>query len=304
MRESRRWFGDCYRSSVTDGAVGRARAALARGDVLAGFDEAVSAVEADPADLEARFVAALALARLGAVERASTAAAELSAQVEAATDVDVWLREDAAALVARLAKDEALASAGPDRVVRLRRAATLYEQVANRFDRFFTCVNAATLWLLAGEPDRARELASRARSLTDAEANTESIDGYWREATVAEASLILGEVEGARRALDRAVKIANDDFAARAITRRQLRLVCEATGIDVGVLDALSAPLVVYYSGHLIDGDDGAGRFPAEMESDTALAIQEYVAARRIGFGYGALASGADILIAEAFLDA
>ena len=66
-----------YFARVTDDLVTQARASISRGDVLVAYDEAMAAVEADPDHLEARFVAALALARSGAVGRAQIAATDL-----------------------------------------------------------------------------------------------------------------------------------------------------------------------------------------------------------------------------------
>ena len=159
MRTGDRRAAAWYFARVADDLVTQARAAISRGDVLVAYDEAMAAVEADPDHLEARFVAALALARSGAVVRARVAATELLGRLAVAADAPVSLREDAAALVARLAKDEALATNGPQRRDRLREAADLYEAAAKQFGRFFTCINAATLRLLAGDVDRARALA-------------------------------------------------------------------------------------------------------------------------------------------------
>ena len=287
---------------VPDGVLTNARAALARGDVLMAYDAAVSAIEADPESLEAGFVAALALARAGAVERAGAAATELLARIEATTDVPVPLREDAAALVARLAKEDALATRGDDRIAKLRLAADLYEAVADRYGRFYTCINAATLRLLAGDPERARVLAEQARHLVTAERESEP-DDYWHEATEAEADLILGDVEAAGRALARAVAVAGDDLAAVAVTRRQLRLVCEATSTDLAVLDDLRPPTILHYCGHRIDPSGVSGRFPPELEAHVDAQVRSFLAENRIGFAYGSLASGADILVAEALLD-
>lgn len=298
------WPGACYGARVPPGSVARARAAVSRGDVLAAYDEAVSAVEADPEDLEARFVAALALARSGAVERARAAAAELLTRIESTPDVTILLREDAAALVARLAKDEALTAHGPDRVTRLRQAADLYEEVANRFGRFYTCINAATLRLLAGDTERAQQLARLALDLVATSRLTEPADDYWREATAAEAALILGDVDDARHLLARAAAIGGDDFAALAVTRRQLRLVCESTATEAAVLEDLSPPLVLNYSGHLIDATKANTRFPPDLEGRVQSEIRAFLAAHRVGFAYGSLASGADIMIAEALLEA
>ena len=303
-RTSDRASTSWYVARVPDDLVTRARAAIARGDVLVAYDEAMVAVEADPDHLEARFVAALALARSGAVGRARVAATELLARLALAVDVPVSLREDAAALVARLAKDEALATSGPSRRDRLRQAADLYEAAAKQFGRFFTCINAATLRLLAGDVDRARELATDARRMVEAERASGSTADYWREATEAEAALIVGDVDAATAALRVAVEIAGEDYAAMAVTRRQLRLVCDATGIDGAALDALTPPLVLYYSGHLIDETHSPSRFPPILESEVENQIRAFVAERRIGFAYGSLASGADILVAEAVLDA
>ena len=162
-------------------------------------------MEADPESLEAAFVAALALARAGASERARASATDCWCRIDEATDVSVRLREDAAALVARLAKQEALATQGDDRPARLRRAAGLYEAIADRYGRFYTRINSATLHLLAGDPTRARQLAERSRQLVT-EARRSDSDDYWLDATEAEAALILGDVEAARRALTRAAR--------------------------------------------------------------------------------------------------
>ena len=50
-----------------------------------------------------------------------------------------------------------------DRISKLRQAADLYEAVADRYGRFYTCINAATLRLLGGDLERARALAEQAR---------------------------------------------------------------------------------------------------------------------------------------------
>jgi class 3 adenylate cyclase len=105
------------------------------------------------------------------------------------------------------------------------------------------------------------------------------------------------------RALARAVAIAGDDLAALAVTRRQLRLVCEATSTDVSVLEGLRPPMILHYCGHRIDPAGVSGRFPPELEAHVDREIRSFLAQFRVGFAYGSLASGADILIAEALLD-
>ena len=95
-----------------NGGLGAARAALARGDVILAYDAASDVLLEDPADLEARYVAALALVRAGARERARLAIDDLHAALAGAEDVRPGLREDAEALEGRLAKELALAARG------------------------------------------------------------------------------------------------------------------------------------------------------------------------------------------------
>ena len=288
--------------SVPDGLLAIARAALGRGDVLMAYDAAVSAMDSEPDSLESAFLAALALARAGANERARVAATDLMARIDDATEAPDTLREDVEALVARLAKQDALAAQGQDRPELLRHAADLYEAIAERYGRYYTRINAATLRLLAGDLERARQLAEQARSLVTG-ARASDPDDYWLDATEAEAALILGDVEAARRALARALAIARSDFATLAVTRRQLRLVCEATSIDLEVLNDLRPPIVLHYCGHRIDPRAVSTRFPPELESREDGEIRTFHAQQRVGFAFGSLASGADILIAEAILD-
>ncbi len=292
-----------YHARVSEGPIARARSALSRGDVLIAYDEALTALEADPDDAEAHFVAALALARAGASERAGDEARRLLARIDTARDVPISLRADAWALIARLAKDAALAATGAERRVGLLRAAELYEEVAERFGGYFSCINAATLRLLVGDIERARELARIAQRLVAADRETDPGADYWREATAAEAALVLGDVDAAQVAVARAAAMSGGDLAVRAVTRHQLCLVCDAIGLDHAMLDELAPPTILHYCGHRIDAPEGSSRFPASMEQQIARQIREFVEARRVGFGYGSLASGADILIAEALLE-
>jgi hypothetical protein len=102
-------------------------------------------------------------------------------------------------------------------------------------------------------------------------------------------------------ALRRAVGFGSD-LAARAATRRQLRLICAARALSDEVLAPLAPPAVVHYTGHMIAAPGKAGRFKAEQEPPVAAAIAAKLEQHGVGFGYGALACGADILFAEALL--
>src|SRR5258705_1260895 len=132
---------------VSDASLECARSALSRGDVLVEYEEAMAVLEGRPDDVEAQFVGALALARAGATGHASTLAAGLVERL-ADDDAPVSLREDAEALVARIAKDKALAADGPRQSLLLRRAAEVFERVAERDGQCFSCINAPSPYLL------------------------------------------------------------------------------------------------------------------------------------------------------------
>ena len=69
------------------------------------------------------------------------------------------------------------------------------------------------------------------------------------------------------------------------------------------VLEDLLPPTILHYCGHRIDAADDSGRFPPDLETHVGRQIRSYLAQHRVGFAYGSLASGADILVAEALLD-
>jgi len=282
-----------------------ARAALARGDVILAYDAASGAVTADPGNLDARYLVALALIRAGARDRARFALDDLNAALVGADGVGAGLREDAEALEGRLAKELALAARGTERAALAARAASIYEAVADRHDRYFTCINAASMWLIAGDVERARGLAKRALTLTrKAEADEPDTDPYWRVATEAEAALVLGDIEAATSSLARAAALGAHDVAARAVTGRQLRMLCEETGVDTKLLDSLALPDVLHFCGHRITADaEAAGGFAARDEAGVAAQIAEFLDRGTFDAAYGALACGADIMIAEALLE-
>ena len=155
------------------------------------------------------------------------------------------------------------------------------------------------MWKLAGEDDHATDLARQALRLV-ARSGPSTIEPYWDEVTRAEASLLLGDLQTARRSLAAAAAVDGPDHAARASTRRQLRLVCELGGHDVSLLDALPVPAVAHYCGHRRLGTDlGA-------EADAVDAVRRAASSAfddaDVGMVYGSLAAGADLVIAEAAL--
>ena len=268
--------------------IARAKAALSAGDFLTALDLLRHAPD-DP-DLLRRAerdqLLVLALARAGAPrlglecfrERLANASLE-SLPPDKARDI--------AALEARCLKDIALEAHADARREALIQAADAYETVYRRFGGYYPLINAATLFLLAGEQATAENLARQ--TLREV---AESKD-YWGLATRAEALLVLGKSDEIAAVLKQASALGVS-ASAMASTKKQLLTVCAARGASACLLDELKVPSVIYYCGHRNLDDADAAR----------LQITAQMAALNTGFAYGSLCSGGDILIAEAALAA
>jgi class 3 adenylate cyclase len=182
-----------------------------------------------------------------------------------------------------------------------RDAAALYEAVFRRpGGTYYSGINAATLRLLAGEVDDARALAAEVLRLLDCADPT--ADPYYLPATRAEALLLLDDPKGAASAITEAAAASGADRAAFTATRRQLIAICTELNADPALLAPLAPPAVIHYTGHMIAPPGHSGRFPAAAEHEVASHIAETLDHLGVGYGYGSLACGADILFAEALL--
>jgi len=207
------------------------------------------------------------------------------------------LDEDPAALSVkgRLLKDRALLAAGEERRGLLLDAAAAYAR-ADTIDRQpYPLINVATLTFLAGAKTGAAKLAREAIERLDAGGEIAETP-YYIAATRAEALLLLGDVAAADKALAEAIACYSDGWPDHASTLRQLGLILEAAGMKSAWLDKYRPPRSLHYAGHLgISADAEESR--ALRERIDAMIVRE-----RIGFGYGALAAGSDILVAESVL--
>ena len=241
-----------------------------RGEFLSAYDLAGRGLEEHPEDPDLAYRAVLALARTGATVEAARRFDELGL---AAVDT-----EDVAALAARIEKDRALAADGEERRRLAEAAAASYRRIAERTGSYFPAINAATLSLVAGHPEVARDTARQALAAVERSGDR----SYYAVATRAEAHLLLGEPAAARAELEHAAGLYDGDYAAVSTTRRQLRLVCATAGIDPSLLGpgrAGGGPLI---RGHMIEGPEGPG---ALRRYDEAGAAGQMAAAARAAPG-------------------
>jgi adenylate cyclase len=207
-----------------------------RADHFSTADVAAQAIADYPDDVRIQYKCALALARAGA-RSAARERAELLERSIASGAVSPQLVEDIRALSARLLKDDALDLPPKERPAMAKRAAIAYEEIFQQMGSYYTCINAATMWMLAGDAGKSRSLAQLA--IAQIESGSAPLD-YWQLATLAEARLLLGETGGAADALARAITVSDGSLSNEASTRRQLLLICWALQLDHSFLDRVA----------------------------------------------------------------
>ncbi len=191
----------------------------------------------------------------------------------------------------RLLKDEARSATGASKRRFYKQAAQYYGRAADLGGQPYPLINAATLSLLAGEPRKARTLARAVLERDGDDAET----AYWREATRAEALLLLGRVDDARGALSDAVGTSPQAFEDLATTLRQFGLILDCQGEPKAWLDDFRPPRALHFGGPMVIA---RGAEPTLRRQVRSILDQE-----KIGAAFGAIAAGADIVIAEALLE-
>ena len=185
------------------------------GNFVAALDLAQDSLRRWPASQALEYLWLLALASCGSTQAALDAlrASSLSLNID----------EDCLALEARLLKDLAFSRA-PDNGTQLTEAAAAYERVAQRTGGTYSRQNAALLWMLAGDQERALTLAGAvAQRLTTSDVPKDEDGAYFYWATLAEAALVLGDQASFGRALAGANPLCRRNSWARSRTLLQMR---------------------------------------------------------------------------------
>lgn len=208
-----------------------------------------------------------------------------------------FAQDDPAALAVkgRLLKDRARSASGAAARALYGEAAAAYAAAAAIDGTTYPLINAATLTLLAGDAAGAAQLAAQVLDRLDSGAPDQETP-YYRAATRAEAQLLLGRRAEAQASLIAAIALAPDAPEDHATTLRQFALIAAATSADAAWLEPLRPGHVLHFS----------GRMGAVPDTETAATLRAAVAAllvtHRVRHAFGALAAGADLLIAEAVI--
>lgn len=261
--------------------------ALRSGDMFALFERTREAIRQFPDDPQTRYLQALAMARLGEPHAAM--------RLYERNRVEDLGTEDAIALKGRLFKDLAVRANGPEQVELFRQSSQAYRHAYQLSDGYFSGINAATTSLLAGDEAEACELAAAIAKRPD----VAQPEDYFAAASAAEAMLVCGAVEEASALFAAARRRPDSSPGMVASTARQVALIASRLSIPDDQKTTLLASIrptpVIHFCGHMFL----AGW---EAEAEIAEQIAAILDEQEVLIAYGALACGADILIAEAIV--
>lgn len=198
-------------------------------------------------------------------------------------------------LKGRLLKDFAVRSGPAEKRRYYAESAKAYAHSAALQPATYALINAASLSLLAGEREAASARAVEVLGLLDTNPE-EPETPYYRAATRAEALLVLDRGPEARAVFAEALALAPRAWEDHASTLRQFALIIAAQGNDAAWLDTHRPPRSLHFGGHMSFDPKVVRR--EHLDEKIAAVLEE----ENVGFGFGALAAGADIIIAEALL--
>ena len=263
-----------------------------RGELFAAIDYAEENIaKYHEASLEPppklRHLTILLMARAGSIYEATKRYQELNLD----TEIDI----DSRSLKARLLKDTAFASPPDQRHDAIDAAGRTYEKIYLDTQDSYPGINAATLANLNGNTKKAHRIVRDIIAKAD---ELENI-GYWEHATLAEAYIILGDFTAAQNSIKQAATFKDTSLSDKASTLKQLRKLLKMQKQTFSILKPLRPKPTIHFTGHLIAKPGQDGRILAENEAILKSRIVDAIDQIKPGAGFGALACGADILIAE-----
>lgn len=276
---------------------------LRQGEPLLAYNAVQEGLQAWPENLRLRQLKGLALARSGDIERAN----QLLSQVAAEGIADA----ETLGLLGRTHKDLALrTSDAACRAFHLESAFRSYRQAyesagVNRAsgDAWYTGINAAAIAVLQGDIPTARRIADDVRRLCiRAQADPSAANDFWLEATLGEATLILGDGAASFRHYAKAAMLAPGQFGNLGSTRRQAELLAaRLPERSAWISEVLKIPPIVMYAGRALCQPAGAAPpLPPALERAAAEALRGRLEALRPVAAYVSASCVSDILCLEA----
>ena len=258
---------------------------------------AIEAAKRTPRDLRFRHRAVLATARSGGPQSALEEFEKLGLGKDLSN-------EDTACLRPRLQRDLAWLAGGdnPNRDL-LRESAEGYENTFLACDGYYSGVNAAAGYALLGDTEKAGAIAKKVKAVIEERMRTheEDADEYFIRASLAECALISGDIVGAASLFQHACTATDVTAGKKATTRKQLKRLAAFSKIDDAWINSVAPQgKVIFYSGPLVRVDD---HFEEEL-TELKYEVLKFLASNSVERAFGALASGADIVVAEAMLEA
>lgn len=165
-------------------------------------------------------------------------------------------------------------------------------------------INAATLSLRLGAAATAKQIAEQVVVACKTGLSNNPDQAYWDLPTLAEAHLVLGDIQTAKAHYTEAMRINGADLSAMGSMVRQARELLSIAGQATQVLDdVLAMPKIAVFAGHMVDSiNRNKPRFPPNYEAALAANLAAAIPRNNIGVAYSCLANGSDILFAEALV--
>jgi len=258
------------------------------------------AQSSDQGSFDEKHRAVLALVRAGSLDFALSEYARYGLG-------EIRNHEDIMGLGGRLYKDLHLSHTGRAAKEFARLSAEKYEEAYQDTGGYYSGINAATMSLLGGIPAEIVEM--RARRILDGLPDIDNLlddEIYFSEATRAEAWLLLGDMHRAQAAFRRALDFDPLNYTAHASTLKQFKMIAKAREEAWPWLSEFVPPKAMHMAGHIFGREGDVADVPVlskSREQELADQISNHIQENDIGFAYGALAAGTDVLIAEAILE-
>ncbi|MDP3531980.1 MAG: adenylate/guanylate cyclase domain-containing protein [Alphaproteobacteria bacterium] len=220
----------------------------------------------------------------------SIALAQTGEMAQNALSVDI----ESLSLLAHIYKNIWLRSQKDEHFQRLHKT---YHQAYQQSPQLSLGVQAAISSFVSGEKEKALDILRE--SLDKTSLTQENASDYCL------ASLLMGDQMMAEKAIKLKSSFYEKNFSERTKMRREIKLL-EKYKIKIPsiVQDILKPPVIVGFTGHMIDAPNrSAPRFPAFIEPQVKIKMQEVLSDIKAEIGYSLGASGGDIIFLETMLE-